>query len=294
MKIIVTGHLGMLGKDVMRVLGKHNEVQVYEMGYDIRDKKQNDVRDATRVMDFAKKTKPEIVIHLAAKTDVDRCEVEIDDAFSTNAIGTKNWALACQKVGAEMVYVSTGSVFDGTKVEPYTEFDVPNPQSIYSRSKFEGEKMVERYLNSYYIVRTGWLFGGGKEDKKFVAKILDIAQTKREISAVTDKIGSPTYTLDLANGIKDLIKTKSYGLYHMVNNGFCTRFDCAKKIVQYAKIENVTLKPVTSASFPLPAPRPRMEALRNYHLDLVGRNTMRGWEEALEDYINCLMKKERS
>jgi dTDP-4-dehydrorhamnose reductase len=288
MNIVVTGHLGMLGKDVTRVLSEHDEVHTY----DIRDKEQNDIRDESRVMNFAERTGPEIVIHLAAKTDVDRCEIETDDAFLTNAIGTKNWALASQNVGAEMVYVSTGSVFDGTKLEPYTEFDSPNPQSIYSKSKFEGEKMVERYLDRFYIVRTGWLFGGGKEDKKFVAKILDIAHTKHEISAVTDKIGSPTYTLDLANGIKDLIKTKSYGLYHVVNNGFCTRFDCAKKIVEYSKIENVTLKPVTSASFPLPAPRPRMEALRNYHLDLVRRNTMRNWEEALKDYVAWLMKRD--
>jgi dTDP-4-dehydrorhamnose reductase len=290
MKIVVTGHLGMLGKDVTKVLDRHNEVEIYGMGYDIRDKKQNDVRNESHVLDFAEKTRPEIIIHLAAKTDVDRCEIEIDDAFLTNTIGTKKWALAAQKVRAEMLYVSTGSVFDGAKIEPYTEFDAPNPQSVYSRSKFEGEKMVQRYLDTFYIVRTGWLFGGGKEDKKFVAKILDIAQTKHEISAVIDKIGSPTYTLDLAHGINDLIKTRSYGLYHMVNNGFCTRFDCAKKIIEYAKIENVILKPVTSASFPLPAPRPRMEALRNYLLDLTGRNAMRTWEEALKDYINWLVK----
>jgi dTDP-4-dehydrorhamnose reductase len=293
MRIVVTGHLGMLGKDVMGVLGEHHEVLGYVSGYDIRHNEQNDIRNENQVLDFAEKTKPEIVIHLAAKTDVDRCEIEIDDAYLTNTIGTKNWALACQKERAEMLYVSTGSVFDGTKVEPYTEFDTPNPQSIYSKSKYEGERIVEKYLHNYYIVRTGWLFGGGKEDKKFVARILDIAQTKREISGVTDKIGSPTYTLDLAKAIRELIETKSYGLYHIANNGFCTRFDCAKKIVEYAKIEDVTLKPVTSASFPLPAPRPRMEALRNYHLELLGRNTMRGWEEALEDYINWLMKSSK-
>jgi dTDP-4-dehydrorhamnose reductase len=290
MRIVVTGHLGMLGKDVMKVLGRHHEVQGYVRGYDIRHKEQNDIRNENQVLDFARKTKPEIVIHLAAKTDVDRCEIEINDAYLTNTIGTKNWALACQKEGAEMLYVSTGSVFDGTKVEPYTEFDTPNPQSIYSKSKYEGERIVERYLRSYYIVRTGWLFGGGKEDKKFVARILDIAQTTHEISGVTDKIGSPTYTLDLAKAIGELIETKSYGLYHVVNNGFCTRFECAKKIVEYAEIEDVALKPVTSASFPLPAPRPRMEALRNYHLELLGRSTMRSWEEALKDYINWLKK----
>jgi len=177
-------------------------------------------------------------------------------------------------------------VFDGAKSEPYTEFDTPNPQSWYSRSKYEGEKIVQQVLRRCYIVRAGWMFGGGHEDKKFVAKMLELAASRNELKVVNDKFGSPTYTLDISQAMIMLCRTEWYGVYHLVNTGVpCSRFEFAEHILDYAGITTRKLLPVSSAAFPLPAPRPRMEAARNLHAELLGLNLMRPWQEALREYI---------
>jgi dTDP-4-dehydrorhamnose reductase len=174
----------------------------------------------------------------------------------------------------------------GEKPAAYTEFDTPDPRSVYSRSKYQGELIVEKLLQRYYIVRAGWMFGGGTEDKKFVAKIINMARQRPEIKIVNDKFGSPTYTVDLSNGIIELIKTSWYGTYHLVNTGSpVSRYEVAEKILEYAGITSCDLLPVTSTEFPLPAHRPRMEAARNYQIELRGLNWMRPWQSALQEYI---------
>lgn len=239
--------------------------------------------------DFA----PELVYHLAALTDVDGCERAPIEAYRTNTVGTQNVALACQRTDIPMVYLSTISVFDGSKPEPYTEFDVPNPQSWYSRSKYEGEKIVQQLLRRFYIVRAGWMFGGGVADKKFVAKMIELARTRPEIKVVNDKFGSPTYTCDLSPAVIRLTHTNWYGVYHLVNPGQpCNRYEFARKILEYAHITTCRLIPVSSAEFPLPAPRPRMEAARNLHVELMGLELMRPWEDALKEYIGNLIQSE--
>ena len=280
MRILVTGAKGMLGTDLCRILvDRRHEIEVTDI-------QEMDVRDLDAVRKTVRSVGPDWVIHLAALTDVDGCEKTPDEAFRTNTVGTQNVALACQEAGARMVYVSTASVFDGSKCEPYTEFDTPNPQSWYSRSKYQGELIVEKLLSQYHIVRAGWMFGGGREDKKFVAKIMDLAAQRPELTAVDDKFGSPTYTYDIASGIEKLLHTGLYGTYHMVNTGgYCSRFEFAQAILKLAGNTTCTLKPVSSAMFPLPAPRPRMEAARNLNLELRGLNWMRPWQEALQSYI---------
>jgi dTDP-4-dehydrorhamnose reductase len=189
-----------------------------------------------------------------------------------------------------MVYISTISVFDGRKCEPYTEFDQPNPQSWYSRSKYQGELIVEKLLSRYYIARAGWMFGGGPEDKKFVAKMMELAGNRDTLKVVKDKYGSPTYTADIASGVERLSRTDLYGTYHMVNTGgFCNRFEFAQRILEFAQITSCELQPVSSAEFPLPAPRPDMEAARNYNLELRGLDWMPPWQEALQRYVETTL-----
>jgi dTDP-4-dehydrorhamnose reductase len=281
MRVLVTGAKGMLGTD----LCQEWQAQGYEIS--ATDIQEIDVREPMQVQKTFADFKPELVLHLAALTDVDGCEREPEQAYRTNTIGTQNVALACQRTNVPLVYVSTLSVFDGTKCEPYTEFDRPNPQSRYSCAKYEGEKIVERLLHHYYIVRAGWMFGGGYEDKKFVAKIIELARNRSELKTVNDKFGSPTYTRDLARALIRLTQTGWFGVYHSVNTGEpCSRYEFAQKILEYAHITSCRLLPVSSAEFPLPAPRPRMEAGRNLHAELMGLELMRPWQVALREYIS--------
>lgn len=284
MKVLVTGGKGMLGTDLCRIF--------QDRGYDIvsTDIPEMDIRDFDLVKRIVDEVEPDIVIHLAALTNVDGCEQDPEASYQTNTIGTQNVAIACQAHDATMVYVSTVSVFDGVKAEPYTEYDTPNPQSYYSRSKYQGELIVEKLLSKYYIVRAGWMFGGGREDKKFVAKIIELAAERDSLSIVHDKYGSPTYTHDIADGIEKLLQTGFYGTYHLVNTGgYCNRYEFGKAILDYAGIDTCELKPVNSAQFPLPAPRPRMEAALNYALELRGLNWQRPWQEALKEYIEVVL-----
>jgi len=204
-----------------------------------------------------------------------------------NTIGTENIALVCQERDIPMVYISTCGVFDGRKPEPYNEFDEPNPISVYTKTKYEGEKVVSNLLQKYYIFRAGWMIGGGKKDKKFVAKIAEQIKTKNEITVVNDKIGSPTFTKDFSECIIKIIDSGRYGLYHVTNKGWASRYDIACKIVEFMGKREVNVKPISSASFPLAAPRPRSEAVDNFKLKLLGID-MRRWEDALKEYLSEL------
>jgi len=287
MKILVTGAAGMLGSSLCPILTKKGH-KVIATDLTPGDEKLEtlDVRSIKQMDVFMDKVKPDIVMHLAAETDVDRCEVEPDHAYHTNTIGTQNVVLSCQKRNTPMVYISTIGVFYGDQADPYTEFDSPNPINIYGRSKLEGEKIVQSLLNRYYIVRAGWMVGGGpKRDKKFIGKIIRRMNETNALKAVNDKIGSPTYTVDFSRCLADLVETNYYGLYHCTNKGYGSRFDVAKKIVEILGRSDVTVEPVSSAYFPLPAARARSEMSRNYKLELLGMDTTRNWEDALKEYI---------
>jgi dTDP-4-dehydrorhamnose reductase len=276
--ILVTGAGGMVGSYLTKVFPKKNLF--------LTDAADLDVADHKKVFGLVEKVRPEIILHLAAETDVDRCEAEPEHAYKVNTLGTLYLALACQKIDATMIYLSSAMVFDGEKSEPYTEFDQPNPINIYGKTKLEGERAIQSNLFKYFIIRAGWMIGGGKKrDKKFVAKIIEqIRSGKKELAAVNDKFGTPTYALDLLFGIKKLIKTKLYGLYHMGNEGFCSRYDIARQIVQILG-KKIEVKPTSSTFFPLPANRPDMEAIRNYKLELTGLVKMRNWRSALKAYL---------
>lgn len=269
----------MLGADLCAIFAPHFDLTSVDLD-------EMDVRSPSLVFSIIESVRPSRVIHLAAMTDVDACEKYPNEAYAINAIGAQLVALACQKIDAEMVYVSSVSVFGGEGHEAYTEFDLPAPVSHYSRSKYQGELIVQSLLRRYYVVRAGWMFGGGMQDKKFVARIVELARSKPILQIVDDKFGSPTYTRDFANGIRQLIRTGWYGTYHLVNTGRpVSRYKIAQKILEYANITSCQLQPISSAHFPLSAPRPRMEAARNFRAELLGLNLMRSWQEALQEYI---------
>ena len=244
-----------------------------------------DIRDLDTAIDFARGKKPDIIFHLAAETNVDKCQLNREHAFETNAKGTENMAIISKELGIPMVYVSTGAVFDGEKMGGYKEDDKVNPSNIYGESKLKGEESVRSMLDKYYIVRASWMIGGHNKDKKFVWKIAQLLKTKKEIPVVTDKYGSPTFTGDFAQGILDIVSKGEYGLYHCVSKGICSRFEIAEKIAEYLDRKNVVLKPVTSDKFPLPAPRGKSEALLNSKLMAMDMDKSRPWQDALKEYI---------
>ena len=299
MKVLVTGAAGMLGNDLCNELERQSH-QLIRTHKTIKEGgiQKLDVRDKEEVFSVIGYHKPDLVAHLAAETNVDKCEVEQDHAYLTNTIGTLYVALACQENNVLMTYISTAGVFDGKSNDPYTEFDQPNPINLYGKTKYEGEKIVQGLLNRYFIIRAGWMVGGGeKRDRKFIYKLLkQFEDGKKEFNILTDKKGSLTFTTDFARNFMPLLETQNYGIYHMTNKGYGTRYDVAKKTFEILDIKDIRLNSFTSETYPkdaynvfsstaTPAPRPDSEVMRNYKLDLLGLNNMKGWESALEEYL---------
>ena len=278
-RILITGAGGMLGCDAVQVLQADHELVPL-------DAHALDVTDGEAVEQCIATNNPDAVLHLAALTNVDYCEKHPNEAYAVNREGTRNVAAACARHGSAMIYVSTIAVFNGDKPEPYTEADTPEPRSIYARSKHQAECVVRELVDNHYIIRAGWMFGGGIEDKKFVAKILELAGTRDELTVVDDKFGSPTYTIDFAMAIASILASGRCGTWHAVNTGApVSRFDLARRIVEIAEITGCKIRPVSSDTFLLPAPRPRMEAGVNDALAAAGLPVPRPWDEALFDYI---------
>jgi dTDP-4-dehydrorhamnose reductase len=272
MRLAITGSLGQLGRNLQEALQEHDLFLIDLPEYDVTD-----VGIISTIADF----EPELVIHAAAMTDVDGCELDPDAAYKVNALGTKNVALACQRCGASLLYISTDYVFDGTKEEPYLEFDEPNPTSVYARSKLAGEDFVRHLLNRFYIVRTAWLYAQGGNN--FVNKILELSQERSELSIVTSEVGSPTYAPDLAEAIARLIEHPLYGIYHLVNEGSCSRYEFAQRILELAGRSDFPLYPIET--YERPAKVPRHAVLRNFCAATQLGITLRPWEEGLRAFF---------
>jgi dTDP-4-dehydrorhamnose reductase len=248
-----------------------------------------DVRDFAAVRREISTFEPDVVAHLAAETDLETCERDPDHAYRTNTVGTQHVAAATQRHGATLVYISTAGVFDGEKVDgPYTEFDKPRPINVYGDSKYQGERIAASLVAPHFIVRAGWMIGGGRRDHKFVAKVLEqVAGGARVLYAVDDKLGTPTYTEDFAANLLRLIEEPRYGLYHMTCRGEGSRLDVARAIVAWLG-EDIEVRPVDSSFFADAyfAPRPRSEMMRNYLLELAGIDLMRPWGEGVRAYLD--------
>lgn len=280
-KILITGANGMLGSSMCPVLIKEG----YEVIPTNKILSHLDICNYEELERVVKEVQPDIIFHLAAETDVDRCELEPIHAYQVNMIGTKNIAILCKKYNIPLLYVSTIGVFSGNKVEPYIEDDEAIPVNVYGWSKLAGEKVIKENLDNYYIVRAGWMIGGGVlKDKKFVGKVIKQIREGKIIKAVYDRRGSPTYTVDFSKQMSLLISKGKYGVYNCTNKGFPTRYDVAKKIIEYLGVSNKLLS-VDSSHFPLPAIRAYSEMSINRNLEKLGICIMRNWEVALEDYL---------
>ena len=276
MKIIITGAQGQLGQELVKQLDKKYEYDVIKT-----DRDTLDITNIENVNTFILEQNPDVVINCAAHTAVDLCETDIKNAYKINAIGPRNLAIVCEKIGAKLVQVSTDYVFDGNGTRPYREDDITCPNSVYGTSKLMGENFVREFCSKYFIVRTAWLYGEGNN---FVRTMLKLSETNSELNVVNDQIGSPTSTVDLAKAIIDLIHTEHYGIYHGTCEGQCSWYDFAKKIFEIKNID-IKVNPVTSDEFKRPAPRPKYSVLDNFMLKLVGLNSFRKWEDSLEEYL---------
>lgn len=276
MKVLITGSNGQLGLELSKQL---NVIS----GYDVikTDRENLNILDFKSVNDAITRENPDIVINCAAHTAVDLCENDIENAYKINALGPRNLAIACEKIGSKFVQVSTDYVFDGSGKRPYREDDMTCPNSIYGTSKLMGEKFTKEFCSKYFIVRTAWLYGDGNN---FVKTMLKLSETNNELNVVDDQVGSPTSTVDLAKAIIELMNTEYYGTYHGTCEGQCSWYDFAKKIF---KLKNIDIKvnPVTSEEFKRPAPRPAYSVLDNFMFKLVGLNSFRDWEESLAEYL---------
>lgn len=282
MKILVTGAKGMLGTDLVTALSPEHQV----VGIDIED---CDITQGVQIKDTVLNINPDIVLHSAAYTNVDGCEADPEIAYRVNAISTQNVALACQEADIPVLYFSTDFVFDGQKSSSYIEWDRPDPLSVYGASKYAGEQFVTGLLRKYYIVRIAWLYGAN--GKNFVKTIIQLAEERDKLQVVDDQVGSPTFTVDVANGITELINTGNYGIYHMVNKGKASWFNFAKKILELNGKDDVNIEPITSAQLNRPAKRPANSVLRNLALELTIGDPMRPWEAALEEFITTKILK---
>lgn len=279
----------MLAAEVVPQLAAHGH-EVIQTDFRPRSAEiaQLDICDSGKVFSEISHIHPDTIFHLGAETNVDLCEQNPDHAFRVNTLGTENIALACLKNNIPLVYVSTGSIFPGQSKTPYTEFDQPGPVNVYAQSKLQGEYIVQRLLRDYYIVRACWMVGGWEIDKKFVYKIiLQILDEKKELRVVADKFGSLTFTKDFAANLMKIVSSGHYGTYHLANQGVASRYDIAVKIVEYMGLaKQVKVVAIDSSQYPLPATRPDFEVIRNYRLDLMGRNEMPHWQDSLRAYID--------
>ena len=276
MKILLTGATGMLGRALRESLSLEHEVIALAHA-DV------DITDLAATLSALGRSKPQVVIHAAAWTDVDGCEQDPDRSWRVNALGSRNLAVACQDVDAACCYLSTDYVFDGEKPGPYTEFDAPNPISCYGGSKLAGERYVQTLTPRHWIVRSSWLFGPG--GKNFVKTILAKARAGEDLRVVDDQIGSPTYTRDLARAIWKLISDPHYGIWHVTNSGTCSWYDFAAAILENTGLTGTRLEPISSKELGRPAARPRNSVLRNYCWELEGWPAVRAWSDALRDYL---------
>lgn len=278
-KILVIGAQGMLGRDLvpeLRVSFPNDEI----LGWDIGE---IDIRMEKETIEQVKTLQPQVIINVAAYTDVDGCERNKEEAFRVNSEGMRHIALGAQRCGAKVVYLSTDYVFDGKKGEPYLEEDAPHPLNIYGESKLRGEHYVQELTQDGLIIRTQWLFG--KYGKNFVYAILKQAQEKEVLSIVNDQTGSPTYTRDLSKAICALVQKEAQGIFHVSNEGSCSWFVFAQEILRHAGIRGVKTIPITSEELDRPARRPSYSVFNTEKFMKKTGWKLRPWSEALKDFL---------
>jgi len=284
----------MLGYDLCKVLAEKNNVvglsrgkQIVRTGLSGPDFVKADITDRKDLTDLIVKYRPDAIVHSAAVADVDFCELNPDVAFKVNTEGAENVADAAKKAGSYLLYISTDYVFDGTKDSPYIEDDEPNPVSVYGKSKFEAEKYIQAHSKDHLIIRSAWMFGEG--GKNFVDSTLEHARKNNMVRAISDKYGSPTYTLDLSRAISSLLAALASrnalpGIYHVTNAGICSRYQFASEILEYLGIKSEVLA-IQGKDAGGAALRPKMSGLDNSKISKTLGYSLRHYRDAFKDYL---------
>ncbi|HNY43691.1 MAG: dTDP-4-dehydrorhamnose reductase [Bacteroidota bacterium] len=287
MKILVTGSKGQLGSKI-----KDLSVDFQSFSFSFTDLDELDITNFNSVLDFFKFEKPDIVINCAAYTAVDKAEDDYENAFKINALGPENLAKACNVHNSKFIHISTDYVFDGKEREkPYLESDFTSPQSVYGSTKLEGENLVLKNLQDAIIVRTAWLYS--EYGHNFVKTMLNLAQSRTELSVVNDQVGSPTYAGDLAQAILQISMQyfeENYwksGVYHFSNLGKCTWFEFAKEIFKIKNI-NIKVNPVTSEEFPSKVKRPKYSVLDKEKIITTYKIDVPDWRDSLKIVLEKL------
>ena len=284
-KIIVTGSNGQLGRAVNALYEGSTEYELVNTDFGVEGIRDLDITDLDSVLALCRDIRPYAIINCAAHTNVDACEVQIDAAHKINALGPRNLAIASSETGSKLIHISTDYVFAGDGTKPYTEFDTPAPKAMYGITKLAGENFVKQFADHFFIIRTAWLYGDGKN---FVKTMLRLSETHDEISVVNDQVGSPTSADELAKAIMALLPTDNYGIFHGTCEGQCSWADFTKEIFRLAG-KNTTVNPVTSRQYkemnPASADRPAYSVLENYMLKLTGSYMFADWEKAIAEYI---------
>ncbi|MBS8265761.1 dTDP-4-dehydrorhamnose reductase [Mesobacillus boroniphilus] len=276
MKVAVTGAAGQLGKDVV--------IELEKQGFEVLalDRDVLDITDEQAVLSFMEQNRPDSILHCAAYTNVDGAEEDEQTAYKVNALGSEYLAKAAAKIDAKMLQVSTDYVFDGSATEPYGTDHPTKPLGAYGRTKLAGEEFVQQYLEKYFIVRTAWVFG--VHGNNFVKTMIRLGKEREELGVVHDQVGSPTYTVDLARFMVELMQSEKYGIYHATNEGICSWYEFAVEIFRQAEID-VTVKQLTTEQFPRPAARPKYSVLSKSKIEEQGFTPLRHWKEALAAYL---------
>jgi len=282
-KILVTGHRGQLGTDLVPGLARDYQVT----GIDLPEV---DIADLNQVLSAVRLVRPDIVIHAAAYTDVDGCELNRDTAFAVNRDGTWNVAQACAEIGARMVYYSTDYVYGGDKSTAYVENDMPGPRTVYGQSKLAGEEAVRELLEDHVVFRIAWVYG--RHGRNFVKTMirhgkqhLAEGEGAKPLRVVDDQFGNPTWTVDIVRQTEAVLDTDLRGILHATSEGETTWFRFARDVFDILKL-GVPVEPCTTSEYPRPAPRPLRSALENARLKQAGCHVMREHRLALEEFLS--------
>ncbi|ODG90091.1 dTDP-4-dehydrorhamnose reductase [Gottfriedia luciferensis] len=283
MKVLVTGYGGQLGFDVVRECERHG---LNVKGY---NRQELDITNRESVFSLVDSYEPDVIIHCAAYTAVDKAEDDKENCWNVNVEGTRYLVEAAKNHHSKFIYISTDYVFNGKGESPFNEDDQPDPIGYYGLTKYEGEKVVQSLIENYFIIRISWVFG--VNGNNFIKTMLRLSETRDELNIVGDQIGSPTYTVDLARLIVDLIKTDNYGIYHATNDGYTSWANFAKEIFKQTNSKTF-VKSIASEDYPTRASRPKNSRLLKQKLVENGFQSLPSWQDALARYLVQLNKRD--
>lgn len=275
-KILITGCNGQLGRALNQRFAGREDLELVNT-----DVEQLDITDIEKVLEMVEREKPYAIINCAAHTGVDACETQVELAYRINAIGPRNLSIAATRVGAKMIQISTDYIFSGDGDAHLTEFDAPGPKGVYGKSKLAGENFVKEFSKEYFILRTAWLYGDGKN---FVKTMLRLSETNDTVRVVGDQFGSPTSAKELARAIDYLLLTDNYGTFHATCEGECSWADFTEEIFRLAG-KDTKVERITTEEFGAPAPRPAYSVMDKFMFRLTTDFQFAQWQDAIAEYI---------